>query len=66
MVRHHFLVLAFECLSLLAIHNLVDGEWPSGKAPVFGTGIRGFESLLPSHVSVLLRPNGLVIQAGSR
>ncbi|MDB5164154.1 MAG: hypothetical protein JWS12_772 [Candidatus Saccharibacteria bacterium] len=24
------------------------GEWPSGKAPVFGTGIRGFESLLPS------------------
>lgn len=25
-----------------------DGEWPSGKAPVFGTGIRGFKSLLPS------------------
>jgi hypothetical protein len=22
---------------------------PSGKAPVFGTGIRGFESLRPSH-----------------
>jgi hypothetical protein len=22
---------------------------PSGKAPVFGTGIRGFESLHPSH-----------------
>lgn len=25
------------------------GEWPSGKAPGFGPGIRGFESLLPSH-----------------
>jgi hypothetical protein len=25
------------------------GEWPSGKALVFGTSIRGFESLLPSH-----------------
>ena len=24
------------------------GAWPSGKAPVFGTGIRGFESLRPS------------------
>ena len=31
-----------------AMHTC-DGEWPSGKAPVFGTGIRGFESLLPSH-----------------
>ena len=28
---------------------LVVGEWPSGKAPGFGPGIRGFESLLPSH-----------------
>jgi hypothetical protein len=28
---------------------LSDGEWPSGKAPGFGPGIRGFESLLPSH-----------------
>jgi hypothetical protein len=27
---------------------LSDGEWPSGKALVFGTSIRGFESLLPS------------------
>jgi hypothetical protein len=26
------------------------GAWPSGKAPVFGTGIRGFESLRPSQV----------------
>ena len=25
------------------------GEWPSGKAPGFGPGMRGFESLLPSH-----------------
>ena len=24
------------------------GEWPSGKAPGFGPGMRGFESLLPS------------------
>lgn len=23
--------------------------WPSGKAPGFGPGIRGFESLHPSH-----------------
>lgn len=26
------------------------GVWPSGKAPGFGPGIRGFESLHPSHV----------------
>ncbi len=26
-----------------------DGAWPSGKAPVFGTGIRRFESFRPSH-----------------
>ena len=25
------------------------GMWPSGKAPGFGPGIRGFESLHPSH-----------------
>lgn len=25
------------------------GGWPSGKAPGFGPGIRGFESLTPSH-----------------
>jgi hypothetical protein len=24
------------------------GEWPSGKAPVFGTGYHRFESYLPS------------------
>ncbi len=28
--------------------NKSNGDWPSGKAPVFGTGIRGFESLIPS------------------
>jgi hypothetical protein len=27
--------------------------WPSGKAPVFGTGIRGFESLHPSQKLVI-------------
>ena len=27
------------------------GESPSGKAPGFGPGIRGFESFLPSHIS---------------
>ena len=26
------------------------GEWPSGKAPGFGPGIRGFESLRPSQI----------------
>ena len=35
-----------------------DGVWPSGKAPVFGTGIRGFESLHPSHVK--MSPSGLI------
>jgi hypothetical protein len=25
-----------------------NGMWPSGKAPGFGPGIRGFESLHPS------------------
>ena len=28
-----------------------NGTWPSGKAPGFGPGIRGFESLLPSQIS---------------
>jgi contact-dependent growth inhibition (CDI) system CdiA-like toxin len=28
--------------------NLFNGAWPSGKAPGFGPGIRGFESLRPS------------------
>ena len=31
-----------------------DGAWPSGKAPVFGTGIRGFESLRPSQTLTIL------------
>ena len=30
-----------------------NGDWPSGKAPVFGTGIRGFESLIPSQAKAL-------------
>ena len=29
-----------------------DGAWPSGKAPGFGPGIRGFESLRPSQVII--------------
>ena len=33
----------------LSYNLAVIGDWPSGKAPVFGTGIRGFESLIPSH-----------------
>src|SRR4051812_23929247 len=33
-----------------AAYNNNNGAWPSGKAPVFGTGIRGFESLRPSHI----------------
>jgi predicted double-glycine peptidase len=33
--------------------NLFIGAWPSGKAPVFGTGIRGFESLRPSQAYTL-------------
>ena len=34
---------------IIKTHN---GEWPSGKAPGFGPGIRGFESLLPSQVII--------------
>ena len=34
-------------LVFIAIANI--GMWPSGKAPGFGPGIRGFESLHPSH-----------------
>ena len=34
---------------ILSLHKY-NGAWPSGKAPVFGTGIRGFESLRPSHI----------------
>ena len=33
-----------------------DGAWPSGKAPVFGTGIRRFESFPPQPLS----PSGYV------
>ena len=32
------------------VFTLYTGGSPSGKAPVFGTGIRGFESLTPSHI----------------
>jgi predicted 3-demethylubiquinone-9 3-methyltransferase (glyoxalase superfamily) len=38
-----------ESISLYVGCEDQDGEWPSGKAPGFGPGIRGFESLLPSH-----------------
>ena len=31
----------------------VIGMWPSGKALVSGTSIRGFESLHPSHEKVI-------------
>ena len=35
----------------LLLHILhTNGVWPSGKAPGFGPGIRGFESLHPSQV----------------
>ncbi len=33
---------------------LFDGMWPSGKAPGFGPGIRGFESLHPSQIRTFL------------
>lgn len=32
------------------LQSMIDRAWPSGKAPVFGTGIRGFESLRPSQI----------------
>ena len=32
------------------------GPSPSGKAPGFGPGIRGFESLRPSHMEFSLNP----------
>jgi hypothetical protein len=32
------------------VQKLDNGDWPSGKAPVFGTGIRGFKSLIPSQM----------------
>ncbi len=32
------------------------GPLPSGKAPGFGPGIRGFESLRPSHMEFSLNP----------
>lgn len=34
---------------LFTVKIIIDnGMWPSGKAPGFGPGIRGFESLHPS------------------
>ncbi len=40
-----------------------DGAWPSGKAPVFGTGIRRFESFRPSHLSKRFALSLLVAKA---
>jgi hypothetical protein len=37
---------AKSCHDIIAV---AIGMWPSGKAPGFGPGIRGFESLHPSH-----------------
>gem|GEM_PF-3365574 len=34
---------------IICYNSLVIGDWPSGKALVSGTSIRGFESLIPSH-----------------
>ncbi len=41
----------FWCYNAVHISNkaCLIGVSPSGKAPVFGTGIRGFESLYPIH-----------------
>ncbi len=39
--------VSLESLSRFSKENI--GAWPSGKAPGFGPGIRGFESLRPSH-----------------
>ncbi len=38
---------------LTEVKSTLIGAWPSGKAPVFGTGIRGFESLRPSQYLTL-------------
>ena len=44
-------IFDFQALSDTFIGAIltVNGAWPSGKAPGFGPGIRGFESLRPSH-----------------
>ena len=36
------------------------GGWPSGKAPGFGPGIQGFESLTPSHINRVCRKVGSI------
>ena len=40
--------LYFYARIYLLIFAIINRASPSGKAPVFGTGIRGFESLRPS------------------
>ena len=42
--------------------------WPSGKAPGFGPGIRGFESLTPSQSDMLicLWHVGILLLSGDR
>ena len=42
------LILLFLCYNQYRV-----GTWPSGKAPGFGPGIRGFESLRPSQLKKL-------------
>ena len=43
------MVISVQCSSDNLVTCINDGMWPSGKAPGFGPGIRGFESLHPSH-----------------
>ncbi len=42
-ILHHLAVIYWQIT--------FNGMWPSGKAPGFGPGIRGFESLHPSQDS---------------
>ncbi len=44
-------------LSRIRLRNVYFGAWPSGKAPGFGPGIRGFESLRPSQEIIELHSN---------
>ena len=44
------MVISVQCSSDNLVTCINDGMWPSGKAPGFGPGIRGFESLRPSQV----------------